>query len=153
VYGVDMRVIKPSVEAEPVVDYVNREDVISDSCTFADFDLYKVTKGDLTFANKYECVISKNASLDAFVIWFDVMFGKLRKPVELSTSPFAKKTHWSQTILYLKDSIRCNKGDKVYGTIAMRKNPKRFRDLDIVLTINYKSDGSLMKKKYLYKLT
>lgn len=40
----------------------------------------------------------------AFVVWFDVEFSNRfckRNAVKLSTSPFAKQTHWAQTLLPL----------------------------------------------------
>lgn len=43
--------------------------------------------------------------------------------MRLSTSPYSKDTHWKQTIFYFKDSIPVYKGDKLEGSIAVKKNP------------------------------
>lgn len=70
----------------------------------------------------------------------------------LSTSPYAKSTHWKQTVFYLEYDLQCQKGDVIEGCIANRKSHKNFRELDI--KISYHFDTEQMKKDFtnMYKL-
>jgi protein arginine N-methyltransferase 1 len=94
--------------------------------------------------------INRNSSLDAFVVWFDVIFSKLDNPVVLSTSPYGITTHWSQSIFYMRNSFTAEEHEIIEGTIALTKNKTNFRALDIVLTLNRKGKERI---KHLYKLT
>ena len=149
-YSMDMSIFKQVSLSEPLVDYVEEKAVISNVSTFLDLDLYTVKKEDLNFANQYSVTIKRNGSLDAMVVWFDVIFNKLKTPVQFTTGPFTKRTHWSQSIFYMRDSLSCREGDEISGTIALCKNKTSFRDIDIVLTVHHKGDE---RRKYLYKLT
>jgi predicted RNA methylase len=150
VYDVDMTILKEAALSEPLIDYVKPSAITSDTCTFLDKDLYTIKKEDLSFANKYKLEIKKDSSFDAFVIWFDVIFGNFNRPIMLSTSPFLPKTHWSQGIFYVKNSFRVSEHEIFEGSVAMTKNKKSFRDLDIVLTLHRKDKPRI---KHLYKLT
>lgn len=53
IYGVDMSVLTPTVMKEPLVDYVNKDMIMSSSCKILDLDLVKCNKDDVNFAHKY----------------------------------------------------------------------------------------------------
>lgn len=59
-----------------------------------DFDLVKMKKEDVEFANKYEIVFAKDEKVHALVAYFDVGFTNLENSVWLSTSPYVEYTHW-----------------------------------------------------------
>ena len=78
------------------------------------------------------------------VAWFDVVFSYCHKPVVLSTSPLSRYTHWKQTVFYMEHVLVGEVGDSVTGLIAVRKNKKNPRDLDI--KISYKFQNRLTPK-------
>jgi protein arginine N-methyltransferase 1 len=136
VYGVDMSCFKNAVIGEPIVDVCPQKLINSSSCRILDIDLYTVKKEDLDFSSKYEITFSRDDRFSGLVAWFDTGFTKLTKPYNLTTSPYKKSTHWSQTIFYTKNDLKVKKGDKVTGSIAVKKAKINFRQLDIKISYN-----------------
>jgi len=54
VYGVDMTVMTPTVMKEPIIDYVNENQIVSNSCMVLDLDLVNCKKEDVNFSHKYK---------------------------------------------------------------------------------------------------
>jgi len=54
--------------------------------------------------------------------------------VTLSTSPFSEYTHWKQSVFYLDQNLIVRPGDKLHGSIAVRKSKTNFRELDIKIS-------------------
>ena len=137
VYGVDMSCFKNAVIAEPLVDVCPQKLINSSSCRILDIDLYTVKKEDLDFSSKYEITFTRdNDKFSGLVAWFDTGFTKLNNKFNLTTSPYHKSTHWSQTIFYTKNDLKVNKGDIVTGSIAVKKAKINFRQLDIKISYN-----------------
>lgn len=53
VYGVDMSCLTPTVMKEPLVDTVDSQMIMSDSCKILDLDLVRCKKGDVQFASQF----------------------------------------------------------------------------------------------------
>ena len=136
VYGVDMSCFKNAVIGEPIVDVCPQKLINSSSCRILDIDLYTVKKEDLDFSSKYEITFSRDDRFSGLVAWFDTGFTKLTNKYNLTTSPYKKSTHWSQTIFYTKNDLKVKKGDKVTGSIAVKKAKINFRQLDIKISYN-----------------
>ena len=137
VYGVDMSCFKNAVIGEPLVDVCPQKLINSSSCRILDIDLYTVKKEDLDFSSKYEITFTReNDKFSGLVAWFDTGFTKLTNKFNLTTSPYHKSTHWSQTIFYTKNDLKVNKGDKVTGSIAVKKSKTNFRQLDVKISYN-----------------
>ena len=136
VYGVDMSCFKNAVIGEPIVDVCPQKLINSSSCRILDIDLYTVKKEDLDFSSKYEITFTRDDRLSGLVAWFDTGFTKLTNKYNLTTSPYKKSTHWSQTIFYTKNDLEVKKGDKVTGSIAVKKAKINFRQLDIKISYN-----------------
>ena len=137
VYGVDMSCFKNAVIAEPLVDVCPKKLINSSSCRILDIDLYTVKKEDLDFSSKYEITFTTdNDRFSGLVAWFDTGFTKLTNKFNLTTSPYHKSTHWSQTIFYTKNDLKVNKGDKCFGSIAVKKAKINFRQLDVKISYN-----------------
>ena len=136
VYGVDMSCFKNAVIGEPIIDVCPQKLINSSSCRILDIDLYTVKKEELNFSSKYEITFTRNDRFSGLVAWFDTGFTKLTKPYNLTTSPYKKSTHWSQTIFYTKNDLKVNQGDKVTGSIAVKKAKINFRQLDIKISFN-----------------
>jgi len=76
----------------------------------------------------------------AFISWFDVHFDHCHVPIKLSTSPFSNDTHWKSIIMYLEDPLPVFKNDLLYGSIAIQKCKKNFRDLNIKLSMHLNNE-------------
>ena len=137
VYGVDMSCFKNAVIGEPLVEVCPSKLINTSSCRILDIDLYTVKKEDLDFSSHYELTFTTdNDRFSGLVAWFDTGFTKLKNTFNLTTSPYQKSTHWSQTIFYTKKDLKVNKGDKVTGSIAVKKAKINFRQLDIKISYN-----------------
>ena len=137
VWGVDMSCFKNAVIGEPLVDVCPERLINSSSCRILDIDLYTVKKEDLDFSSKYEITFTRdNDKFSGLVAWFDTGFTKLTNKFNLTTSPYHKSTHWSQTIFYTKNDLKVNKGDKVTGSICVKKSKTNFRQLDVKISYN-----------------
>ena len=53
VYGVDMSCMTPTVMKEPLVDTVDSQMIMSDSCKILDLDLVRCKKGDVQFSSQF----------------------------------------------------------------------------------------------------
>jgi len=137
VYGVNMSCFRNAVICEPLIDTCPKKLINSSSCRIFDIDLYTVKKEELNFSSKYDLTFGvENDRFSGLVAWFDTGFTKLPNKFNLTTSPYKKSTHWSQTIFYTKNDLKVKKGDKVVGSIAVRKAKTNFRQLDVKISFN-----------------
>ncbi|CAI7911950.1 unnamed protein product, partial [Closterium sp. NIES-54] len=139
VYGFDMSCIRDKAMLEPLVDTVDAEQIVTNSCLVKSLDISKVTRGDLSFSVPFKLVAERNDFVHALVAYFDVGFTKCHKPIGFSTGPKSRGTHWKQTVLYLEDTLTVCEGEAITGTMQVKPNEKNPRDLDISVT--YKFDG------------
>ena len=152
VYGFNMSCMKKAVIKEASVCVVDPDTVLSNSSQFTVLDLAKTTVLDLTFKAPFTLEILKEATCTAIVVYFDIFFEKLAsKPKHFSTSPFAPTTHWKQTILNLKEPFLVKKGDIFTGNIAVKKNKRDERSLDVMLEM-FKADEKEPFVKQIYLL-
>ncbi|KAK8812260.1 hypothetical protein WA158_007494 [Blastocystis sp. Blastoise] len=132
VYGFKMSCIEELALYEPLVDTVQDEAIISDSDCIYDLNIDTVQSKDLDFNSPFHIEFSRNDTMHALVGYFDIAFpGK--KKVTFSTSPYAKETHWRQTVFYFRDSYDVSIGDSLEGTISVIRNKKNHRDLDVTV--------------------
>lgn len=152
VYGVDMSCLTPTVMREPLVDIVSSNMIVTNSVKIQELDLCTMKPSDVEFTSEYQLKSNYNEKVHGIVAWWDSDFSRLQNPVTLSTSPYAKSTHWKQTVFYLEHDIETKKGDTIYGSIANRKALVNFRELDI--KISYHINNDRIKKDFvnMYKL-
>jgi len=142
VYGFNMDCLGNAAMKEPIVDSVNSEPIISDACKILDIDLTKMSLEDTEFSNEYVLTFKEEEKCHAILAWFDCEFSRLTRPKTLSTSPHAGYTHWKQVVFYLEQDIQMERGDKLTGSIACKKSPQNFRELDIKISFHHKpADG------------
>ena len=96
-----MSIMSRGIFKDPMVDTVPADNVMSDTCCILDLDLVRCKKSDVEFASFYNLKMNYNDKVHAMVVWFDTIFSDLPNPQTLSTSPFAKYTHWKQSVIYL----------------------------------------------------
>lgn len=129
-----MSCIKEQALVEPLVDICESQQIMSNAVPILDIDLYTCTLEDLDFDADFYLRLNREDYCHAFVSYFNVEFSKTHTRLRFSTGPEAEYTHWKQTVFYLDEPIVGDKGDIVSGHIAVRRNNKNPRDLDIHIT-------------------
>eukprot|EP01069_Polyplicarium_translucidae_P003547 Polyplicarium_translucidae@DN2343_c0_g1_i1.p1 len=152
VYGFDYNSVKKCVMEDPIVDVVDSKAVATEPACILELDLNTCQVDELQFATDFELVVKRKDFVHAFVAWFDVCFSKCHVPVSFTTGPFGKYTHWKQTVFYIEDELVCHKGDALRGSIAVRKNSKHHRDLDIKLHYEFSGRACKSEKLHMYRL-
>lgn len=137
IYGFNMNCIKEAAISEPLIDNCNQDYLISSTCKIYDINLEKIKKEELDFISGYEIEFNEDECFNGLVAWFKVSFNKGTKKVELSTSPFDTMTHWKQTVFYIEDDIFVKKGEKLWGNIAVIKDKKNFRFINIKISYHF----------------
>lgn len=89
---------------------------------------------------------TRNDYVHALVVWFDIRFTKCHKPVYFSTAPFAKYTHWKQTVFYLEDVLSLSEGEEITGVISAKQNEHNHRDWDISIQVDYEGQYEQVHK-------
>ena len=151
IFDFDFSFLKGTAISEPLIDVCNKNNVISNCKKVFDINLYNVKKEDLDFSSGYEIEFIRDDTFNCLVCWFEVEFSKLDNKVCLKTGPFDEPTHWKQTIFYIEDDIKVEKGEKLKGSICAVKDKSNFRFIDIKISYHFeKEKGDYV---YYYKIT
>merc|ERR1719216_357015 len=92
VYGFDMSCIKKVALQEPLVDTVDCNQVVTNSCLIKEIDIQTCTKEDIPFTSPFHPQIKRNDYMQALVTYFNIEFTKCHKRVGFSTAPEARYT-------------------------------------------------------------
>jgi len=141
VYGFDMSVIKEMALVEPLVDVCESSQVMSNTCSILEIDLYTVTKEELDFSSKFQLTFNRDDYCHAIVAYFDVVFSKTHTKISFSTGPRATYTHWKQTVFYLDNPCVAAVGEQINGSIKVARNKGNPRDLDIHMVSDHKGEN------------
>lgn len=152
VHGFDMSPIRKVAVAEPLVDVVDPNQVVSNACLIKEVDLYTVKLEDLTFSAPFHLQVRRDDYVHALVTYFNIEFTKSHKKLGFSTAPEARYTHWKQTVFYINDSITCNKGEEIYGVFHTKPNKKNVRDLDFTIDVDFQGELSSVRESNNYKM-
>merc|ERR1711992_428323 len=152
VYGFDMSCIKKVALQEPLVDVVDRNQVVTNSCLLKEIDIQTCTKDDIPFESPFNLQIKRNDYAQALVTFFNIEFTKCHKRVGFSTAPEAPYTHWKQTVFYLDEYITAKKGEEIFGMFKMTPNTRNKRDLDFEIDIDFKGELCQMNEKNTYRM-
>ncbi|KAF3906570.1 hypothetical protein ABW20_dc0108049 [Dactylellina cionopaga] len=142
VYGFDFSPLKATALAEPLVDTVDLKAVVTDPCLVLALDLYTVKPEDLAFTAPFDLTIRRNDFIHALIAWFDIDFSACHKPIQFSTGPHAKYTHWKQTVFYLDDMLTVKKGEHLQGVLSSKPTEKNRRDLDVKIEYVFEGDDA-----------
>ncbi|WOH08154.1 hypothetical protein DCAR_0727591 [Daucus carota subsp. sativus] len=151
VYGFDMSCIRKQALAEPVVDIVNQNQIVTDCFLLKTMDISKMTR-DATFTAPFKLVAERDDYIHALVAYFDVSFTQCHKLTGFSTGPRSRATHWKQTILYLDDVLTICQGETIVGSMAVSQNTKNPRDIDITIKYSLNGRRSLISRTQSYKM-
>ena len=124
VYGFDMSAIRKVALTEPLVDVVDRNQVVSNNCLVKEIDIQTLKKEEIPFEAPFHLQIRRNDYVQALVTFFNIEFTHCHKRVGFSTAPEAPYTHWKQTVFYLEEYLTC---------VKVRIRPRRWS--------NFQSDG------------
>ncbi|EPS59604.1 hypothetical protein M569_15200, partial [Genlisea aurea] len=133
VYGFDMSCIRKLSISEPLVDVVERNQIVTDCQLLKTMDICNMDSGDVSFTAPFKLVAERDDYIHALVAYFDVSFTKCHKLMGFSTGPKSRATHWKQTVLYLEDVVSICKGEVLTGSMSVSPNKKNPRDVDIIL--------------------
>lgn len=128
VYGFDMRTMRGEVLPEASVEICPAEHVLTGAQLLSDLDLMTVSESCMNFESLVELRVLRAGKLTALAGYFDTFF-ELPEPVEFSTGPAAKPTHWKQTVFYLPEPVAVAEGEVVRGHFTCRRDRKDVRAL------------------------
>jgi len=152
VYGFDMSCIRKVALSEPLVDVVDRNQVVTNSCLLKEIDIQTCTKADIPFESPFHLQVKRNDYIQALVTFFNIEFTKCHKRVGFSTAPEAPYTHWKQTVFYLEDYLTCKRGEEVYGVFKMKPNERNVRDLDFSIDVDFHGELGEVTEKNCYRM-
>ncbi|XP_047950895.1 protein arginine N-methyltransferase 1.1 [Salvia hispanica] len=139
VYGFNMSCIRKQAIAEPLVDTVEQNQIVTNCQMLKTMDISKMDSVDASFTAPFKLVAERDDYIHALVAYFDVSFTKCHKLMGFSTGPKSRATHWKQTVLYLEDVLSICEGETLTGTMTVAPNKKNPRDVDI--TVKYSLNG------------
>ncbi|VDI30067.1 type I protein arginine methyltransferase [Mytilus galloprovincialis] len=153
VYGFDMSCIRKTAIAEPLVDVVDPNMVVTNACLVKEVDIYTVQLDDLSFTAPFHLQCRRSDYIHALVTYFNIEFTKCHKRTGFSTAPEAPYTHWKQTVFYFDQlDLTVKKGEELYGTLSVKPNKNNVRDLDFEIDVDFKGEISAMKESMVYKM-
>merc|ERR1712184_19957 len=152
VYGFDMSCIKKVALQEPLVDVVDRNQVVANSCLLKEIDIQTCTKDDIPFESPFNLQIKRNDYAQALVTFFNIEFTKCHKRVGFSTAPEAPYTHWKQTVFYFDEYITAKKGEEIFGMFKMKPNTRNKRDLDFEIDLDFRGELCQLTEKNTYRM-
>lgn len=104
-----MKYMKEEVIREPFIDTVSVEKVITEPIVILELNLNTCGTDVCQFSSDFTMFVKKSGTLTSLAGYFDVFFD-LANTVAFSTGPHSTKTHWQQTIFYLKHLIEVKEG-------------------------------------------
>ena len=139
VYGFNMAPMAKKAIREPYMDYVARDNIITDTCSVKVFDMKTITKDDIYPKEvPFKLKTSVEEYIHALVFYFDITFSEAK--MSLSTGPFVDYyTHWRPCIFYMNDFIYAGPGETLSGKITMYPNSDPPKSLGV--DIDYKFEG------------
>jgi len=152
VYGFDMSCIKKVALQEPLVDVVDRNQVVANSCLLKEIDIRTCTKDDIPFDSPFTLKFKRNDYCQALVTFFQIEFSKCHQRVGFSTAPEAPYTHWKQTVFYLEDYITTMKDEEMFGVFRMKPNDRNKRDLDFEVEVDFQGQLCQVTEKNKYRM-
>lgn len=101
--------MKSDVFTEALIEVVPSKSVLTDPAVLSEIDLKTCTVTTCDFHTKFLLTATRDGTLSCLVGYFDTFFD-LPQSVQFSTGPQAPKTHWQQTVFYLKNPVEMKTG-------------------------------------------
>jgi len=150
VYGYRMETMKEMYYTETCYDYVDKASLISDRCRFHSINILTLKPEELNFIVKYNVKFNQGANFNSFVIWIEVAFNQVHLPIKINYGPYSEKSSYYPLIFYLKREVYVKSGEKLHGTIAVRKMEKGGKGF-VLGKVSFNVPGSLSNSQF-YKI-
>jgi type I protein arginine methyltransferase len=129
VYGLDFGPVKSAAVSRGFLKTPGRNAVVTQPARVLNIDLQNSHVSSDTFKSiAFRLIVSRTATVHAFLAWFDYSFTNGHKQVHVSTGPFTPSTHWKQTVFYLESPISMQKGEAIIGQVSFEQHE---RDLNV----------------------
>jgi len=122
VHGYNMSCLKNYVMREPLVDTVDKRQIVTDHFPLKTFDLTTITVNDINTETKFRLRALRDDYIHAFVTYFIAEFSACPSRTVISTAPGAGYTHWKQTVFYFPDCATIKRDEVVEGTFSCKVN-------------------------------
>ncbi|MGD1703526.1 methyltransferase domain-containing protein [Dapis sp. BLCC M229] len=107
------------------VNYLSQDNLASDPQRVLEFDCATVDPTELVeFSKDFQFTVSKHTEIKGFLGWFTTDFPN---GTVLDTGPGEVYNHWGQQLYPLQESFKVAPGDRVEGTITLRRNGEESR--------------------------
>ena len=137
VYGFKMSCLKEPSLFEASVEIVPGDKVIStEPATVCVLDIEKCEISDTTFVSDFALEMSEGGHVSALGGYFDTFFDlDQSNTVAFTTGPHGQATHWKQTVFYLSEKLKVEKGQIVKGKISVSRLKKDARSLAVKIQL------------------
>jgi len=152
VYGFSMSSIKTLSLAEPFIERVVGNSVVTNNCLLKEFNLQHDKKEDIAFCSPFHLQVKRNDYIQALVTFFNVEFSKCHKKTWFSTGPLHATTQWKQTTFYLVDDITCKKGEGIFGQFKMQNDHSNKKELNIEICVEFEGELSKLREQNKYMI-
>lgn len=116
--------------------------VVTDPSLVFSIDLKTITTEQLAYSEPFSLQVRRNDYVHALISWFDIEFTACHKPIQFSTGPHAKYTHWKQTVFYLKETLTVEAGETIQGRLSSKPTKENPRDLDVKIEYEFLANDS-----------
>lgn len=147
-----MNAIRRLAIREPLVDCVDKKQIVTTPSLLIEIDLYKTKVENLAFTAPFRLQIRRDDYVQALVAYFSVEFTKCHKRTGFSTSPEYQYTHWKHTVFYMDKAITASQGYNIEGTFTVKPNGKNKRDLDLEIDVQYNGPYDNVATNFSYKM-
>lgn len=133
--------IKNSNLNEFIIETIEPSQLVHDAQLIQSLDLRTVRIDDLrTMRSFCEFNLDNTCIISGFCFWFDCYFSSnnnssILRSTRLTTSPYASKTHWKQTLLFLPDDIYPIKGETVPVNIKLKQSLTNRRQYQLSISL------------------
>ncbi|EAA21450.1 hypothetical protein [Plasmodium yoelii yoelii] len=141
------------IAEEVVIDYVDKNYVVTNSSCILKLDLNTCTKEDLSFVSPFTITMTRRDYIHALVIWFDISFSACHTDVSFTTGPYGPNTHWKQIVLYTNHIITGEKNETLKGMFALKKNEQNNRYIDMKLHYNFSGAHSKVESTQFFNIS
>ncbi|XP_006822673.1 protein arginine N-methyltransferase 2-like [Saccoglossus kowalevskii] len=143
VYGFDFSYLKSFAMQEYFGKPVFNHELKSTDCLDSPLCVLKMKMKTFQIDELEEIVkefsfkVTKKSTFHGFASWFSVDFGGFnnQNTVTLDTGPTSRLTHWKQDLFMMNDAVQVTVGDKIEGSIVIKRNAEWRRHL--VVTFKY----------------
>ena len=133
--------IKNSNLNECIIETIEPSQLVHDAQLIQSLDLRTVRIDDLrTMRSFCEFDLDNTCIISGFCFWFDCYFSSnnnssILRSTRLTTSPYASKTHWKQSLLFLPDDIYPLKGETVPVNIKLKQSLTNRRQYQLTISL------------------